>query len=320
MSPKWAEAVVSTGGYWNVSRQYEFMDGSSAVRPLFAAKAFIVPGLWKSSPPPAWGFGGPLMGENPSPAKLRSMLQDLFQLPMLRTQIRPDPMQKQMWAASAPEGWTAVHRQAHVLQLGKGFDAVWSKQFRPDTRNKVKRAEKSGLAVTSGNSAELISEFYSLLRLSFLRWGRRQHEPAILASLRGRWRDPESKLQAMAKAIGPVFRIWIARLNDCPVAGILVLCDREAHYTRGAMDESLAGGTYANYLLHARAIEEACKAGCTVYNMGESGKSASLGLFKTRFGAEEIAYAEYRCERLPISRLDRVMRNSVKQMIGFRDA
>ena len=47
--------------------------------------------------------------------------------------------------------------------------------------------------------------------------------------------------------------------------------------------------------------EAACDAGCTTYHMGETGSSASLSQFKTRFGARPVAYQELRIERLPVT-------------------
>ena len=54
--------------------------------------------------------------------------------------------------------------------------------------------------------------------------------------------------------------------------------------------------------------------------MGETGASGSLAQFKSHFGAVPCAYAEYRLERVPVSRLDRGLRGIVKRIVGFRDA
>jgi hypothetical protein len=53
--------------------------------------------------------------------------------------------------------------------------------------------------------------------------------------------------------------------------------------------------------------------------MGESGTSAALAHFKSRFGAVEVPYADYRLEKLPITRWDQQMRGVVKRLIGFLD-
>jgi hypothetical protein len=88
---------------------------------------------------------------------------------------------------------------------------------------------------------------------------------------------------------------------------------------RGMMDKELAGPTRANYLLHHLAIEEACAAGCHYYDMGESGSSAPLAQFKTRFGALPFPLAEYHIERVPITALNRRSRQVVKRIVGFRE-
>ena len=123
----------------------------------------------------------------------------------------------------------------------------------------------------------------------------------------------------MAAAMGSNFRISVARLGGVPIAAIVVLTGRQAHYTRGAMDEELAGPTCANYLLHSMAIKDACDRGCTHYHLGETGNSASLAQFKSRFGAVAVPYVEYFRERLPVSAVDSAARRIVKRLIGFRD-
>ncbi|MBI2717362.1 MAG: GNAT family N-acetyltransferase [Rhizobiales bacterium] len=318
-SPKWAEAVARIGRFRDVSRLYDFGGGQRAVLPMFAGQ---MPGArWSRqfSPPAAWGFGGPIASRPLSAAQLRSILEDVAALPALSTQIRPNPLDAGLWREAAPRGWTAIARTAHVLSLEGGFDKVFASRFKSDTRNRIRRAERAGLEIVSGNSTDLVGEFHALLRRSILRWGRRQGEPAPLARFRGNLRDPQSKFVGLAAVAQPLFRLWIARLAGKPVAAILVLRDRQAHYTRGAMDETVAGETYANYLLHHAAIKDACEHGCRHYHMGETGNSASLAQFKSRFGAVAVPYAEYRHERLPISALQDKAKSMVKRMIGFRD-
>ena len=123
----------------------------------------------------------------------------------------------------------------------------------------------------------------------------------------------------MVDVLGGRCRFWYAWKGDRPVAAILVLQDASANYTRGAMDEALIGNTYANYLLHRLAIEDACRAGCRTYHMGETGNSDSLALFKSRFGAKAKPYSELRLELPAVRWLDRTSKTIVKQMIGFKD-
>jgi hypothetical protein len=86
------------------------------------------------------------------------------------------------------------------------------------------------------------------------------------------------------------------------------------------MNPEVVGTSRANNLLQKLAIEEACRAGCRYYHMGETGNSKSLAQFKASFGAVPVHYHEYTFERLPLSRIDRALRRTVKSVIGFKDA
>jgi hypothetical protein len=175
------------------------------------------------------------------------------------------------------------------------------------------------VAVERGSSPEHVTAFYRLFERSVERWAARQHEPAWLARLRAHRRDPPRKFTLLAGVLGDAFSVWLASLHGQPVAAAIVLTGANAHYTRGAMDAAVAGPTRANYLLHTQAIHAACEAGCRHYHLGETGDVRSLAFFKTRFGAEEHRYAEYRLERLPLTTAERRLRGAVKRVIGFTD-
>lgn len=216
-------------------------------------------------------------------------------------------------------GLEAIPRHAHVIDLSGGYDAV-AGRFKSNAGTYIRRAQRMGVEISVGSGAEQIDAFYGLLEQSFTRWAHKQHEPALLARLRGAQRDPRSKFATMADRLGNRFRLYVARWEGKPIAAILVLMGHQAHYTRGAMNEGPAGETRASYLLQATAIEDACRLGCTYYHMGETGSSSSLAQFKSRFGAVGTAYAEYRYERLPLARIDGFARQTVKRIMGFRDA
>lgn len=316
-SPRWGQAVAAAGNYRCNPQDFHFADGSHAVLPLFTRGVASLRYAW--SPPPAWGFGGLLSDEEISPDKLRSVLAHLETLPYVGVKVRPNPLKAHVWAEALRPGWASIPRLAHVVDLTGGFEAVTAR-FRSNAGTNIRRAQKYGVEVEAGNSDRLIDEFHGLLELSFVRWARKQHEPAALARFRGLRRDPRSKFATMAANLGEGFRLYVARLGGRPVAAILVLMHHQAHYTRGAIDEGLAGESRATYLLQATAIEEACRLGSTHYHMGETGNSASLAQFKSRFGAIAIPYAEYRYERVPLARIDSFARSTVKRVVGFRDA
>ena len=316
---RWAQALVSAGQFPDRSRLYTFDDGRQALVPLFRrVHRGPVPGrLW--SQPAAWGFGGVVAETRQDAAYLSAILSDLERASPLGVGLRPNPLHAAAWAEAA-RGWTRIERSAHVLDLDGGMASVWESRFKPRTRTAVRKAQSAGMEITCGRSGALIEEFYRLFEQSVVRWAGKQGEPVPLALWRARRRDPVEKFHAMANAMGEGFRLWLARHDGEAVAAIVVLQDANAHYTRGAMNEELAGPLSANVLLHYRAIEEACAVGCRSYHMGETGRSEALAQFKSRFGAVAVPYAEYLKERLPVSALTRGAKTMVKRLIGFRDA
>jgi hypothetical protein len=322
-APEWIDCLCATSGYRDASRLYEMPDGRRAILPLVRRPNVVGGPACLESMPKSWGYGGLIAPEGVTPDLISAVLDDLSTAPMLRVRVRPNPLHASAWAqATARRRWiTDVPSRAHVLDLTGGFDAVWRERFRSMTRTKVRRAERLGVEVRTDSSPEQVEIFHDLLSRSFDRWAEHQHEPHWIARLRGRRRDPLEKFQALAARLGEGCRISVAWYEGRPATALLVLRDTNvAHYTRGAMDKPLAARSFANYLLHKTAIEEACHGGCHTYHMGESGISAGLAQFKGHFGAAPHSYAEYWVERLPLSRMDTALRSSVKRVIGFRDA
>jgi hypothetical protein len=319
-SPAWLDSICSTGLYEDASRLYDNYEGRQWILPMVRRKGRPESLTSQASPPSSWGIGGVIAPGGATVEDVKAVFSDLSTLPFLRTTIRPNPLHGSVWAAAAPAEVVAIPRIAHVLDLDGGFDHVWTKRFNGKTRNKIRKAEKAGLTIERDRSGELLPVFYDLFLQSVSRWAAKQHEPLWMARWRARRRDPFTKFESISKAQGDSCRLWIASYHGQPAAAILVLQGANAHYTRGAMNKDLAGPTLANYLLHRVAIEEACEAGCRYYHMGETGSSGSLAQFKSQFGAEAFAYAEYRLERVPISKLDQGLRRIVKRIIGFRDA
>ena len=318
-TPAWLDCLCDVGGYADASRLYELPDGRRLVLPL--ARRVGAGGIaTQASLPQSWGFGGLVAEGGLHPGDVQAVLGDIATSRSLRTSLRPNPLGAESWAAALPSGAVAVPRLAHVLHLGGGFDRVWKERFSSNARRAVQKAERSGLTVECDTTGRLVPVYYGLYERSLERWADTLHEPLWLARLRARRRDPQRKIEALARALGAAARVWVASLDGRPAAAILVLRGANAHYTRGAMDRELAAPTRANQLLHRLAIEDACTAGCQAYHMGESGTSSGLARFKEGFGARPYRYAEYHLERLPFTATDRYVRSAVKRAIGFREA
>jgi hypothetical protein len=314
-TPRWTDIVCAIAGTQDASRLYEFGDGTRLVLPL--VRSTRGPYTQEASFPTAWGFGG-LIGAEPSPEHVRAVLEELRSHPVVRTRVRPDPLRGAVWSIAAPQDMTRIARRAHVLDVREGFGAVWHKRFTKRARNSVRRAERMGVDVELDTTGRLGTVFHTLYERSVARWARRQHEPLQLARWRARRREPLEKFTELPRRLGSAGRLWVAWADDRPAAAIFVLQDANAHYTRGAMDEELAGRTRANYLLQSIAIEDACRAGCDWFHMGDSGLSRGLAQFKEALGARPVDYAEYLLEKLPVTRLDNGARTLAKRVVGFR--
>jgi hypothetical protein len=318
-TPEWMDCVCRFGPYEDVSRLYELPGGRRLVLPIVRRRNR--PRLLSSeaSLPATWDPGGIVATGGVRAEDVIAVLNDLADRPPLRMSLRPGSLDAGAWALARPPGAVVVPRLAHVLELEGGFERVWKKRFTGRARTAVRKAERSGLTVERDTSGRLVPVAYELFERSIDRWASQHHEPLALARWRHRHRDPIRKFELIAEALGEACRTWVAWRGTKPAAAMLVLQAGNASYVRGMMDKDLAGPTCANYLLQRLAIEEACEAGCRYYDMGETGGSDSLALFKTSFGARACPYAEYHIERLPITALDRHARRLVKRVIGFRD-
>jgi hypothetical protein len=320
-APEWVDAVCAVGGFEDVSRLYETPDGRRLVVPM-VGRAHLGGALChQASLPPDWGIGGVLSQDPVFPEDLSVICADLRQQrSVLRTTIRPAARTGPLWARAELPGVKATDRLCHVLDLNGGFEVVWEKRFTQAARRAVRKAEKAGVVVERDTTGVRLPEYFALLEDSVVRWARQQHEPLLLSRWRARRRQSLETMQALAASVPSRFRLYLAVWEGTPVAGIVVYLATGTRYTSGAMREAVAGPVRANYLLHRVAIEEACAAGSTHFDFGESGASSGLAQYKTRFGARAEPYRFLTVERLPLTELDRSLRSAVKRVIGFRDA
>jgi hypothetical protein len=313
----WLDAICSVSGLEDASRLYQARDGRLLVLPLVRRKALGVP-LAEASLPYGWGPGG-LVTEDGllHPDDVRLVLANLAasrHVPLVS--LRPSPATGTVWDEAVPPG---IQRRAHMAQtldLRAGFDAVWQGRFKPDTRNRVRRAERHRVVIERDDTGRLAPVLQELYWKSVTRWARQDGRPLVFARWRARRQEPDSKLPTVSAVLGPLCRTYVAFVNGRPAAAIVVLLGGAgAAYWRGAMDEVAVGKSYANYLLHCTAIRDACAAGCSAYHMGDSAPGSKLALFKSRFGAEERHYASYRMERLPLTTATNVARSVVGQAL-----
>jgi lipid II:glycine glycyltransferase (peptidoglycan interpeptide bridge formation enzyme) len=178
--------------------------------------------------------------------------------------------------------------------LRGGFDRVWKEKFKGSTRTGVRKAEHAGVVIESDHSARLVPVFYEL----YLRWIERRAQesnlPVTLQLYRARRREPLRKFGVISELLGDSCQVWVAWHEGQPVAAAIGLIHRShAIYFRGFSDKALAGPSCANDMLQRAMIQDACRRGCTDYNMGGSGGVPGLIAFKARFGAVPKSFPVY---------------------------
>ena len=321
-TPAWLRCVCAVDGYEDASQLFGAPDGRRLILPLVRRRR-IGGGLGRAlgpaldtvaGLPDGWGVGG-LLAEGGTVAADQVRLATTAVIDgralggrALRVVLRPDPATAAAWDAGMPPWVARQPRMAHTVPLDGGFGDVWRGRFRGDTRTRVRRAERAGVVVEHDDTGRLVPLFHDLYAKSVVRWAKRDGVPPVLARSLAARREPERKLRTVAAMLGAACRVYAAFHDGRPVAAIVVLyAGRTAAYWRGAMDDALAGPSYANYLLHRTAIEDAAEAGCGAYHMGESAPGSALALFKSRFGAIEQHYSAFRIERMPLgSAADRI--------------
>jgi hypothetical protein len=314
-TPHWLDAICSVTGMEDASRLYHTADGRQVVLPLVRRTAFGA-SLVEASLPYGWGPGGIVAEGGLLAEDVRTVFADLAGRHVPRVTVRPGPAVAATWKKAVD---TAVVRRplmAQTLDVRAGFDEVWRARFKSDTRTRVRRAERSGVVVQCDDTGRLVPVFQELYRTSVARWARRDGQPLVVGRWRAARQEPDRKLRTVAAAMGTSCRVYVALVDGRPAAAIVVLFGAgAAAYWRGAMDEQVAGKSYANYLLHCTAIKDAAASGCSAYHMGDSAPGSDLARFKSRFGAEECHYASYRIERIPLTPVTETTRAAMVRML-----
>jgi hypothetical protein len=319
-SPQWTDALCRSAHRQDTSRLYTFADGTQMVLPLIGHPRVPAAADLMGSMPWGWGIGG-LVSTAPVRAEhIRAVIDDLTSSARyLRLSIRPNPRAGDVWKAAMPARAHRVARLAHAIDLDGGFDTVWHDRFSSSTRKYVTRAEQAGVVVECDDQGRLIPAYYELFREATRRWAAQQHEPLLLARLRGARRDPEQKFTTIARTLQNACRIYVAYVGGQPAAACVVLTYHNANAARVVLNRERVGKSGAPDLMMKCAIEDACKAGCRYFHQGESGTSKGIADFKRRVGGTGYAYEEYYLERLPVTAVDHALRTGVKRLINFKD-
>jgi hypothetical protein len=316
-TPTWTDLICSTGHYSDASRLYETGDGHRWIVPMVRAQS-VAPWLAaQGSLPKNWGSGGAISSVGLRAEDIRATFSDLRSQPALQTILQPNPLLSSIWEAAAPVDIPRDVRITHILDLKGGFDTVWNHRFQSTTRTAIRKAERSALTVEWDTSGKLIPVYFDMFMAWAVRRGHDRHLPGWFARWTNARRDTRERFERIAQFFDSASRIYVAYLGHEPVAATVFLIYKDhAFYYRGTSIREKANPVRANDLLQCMMIQEACRAGCRYFHMGESGGVESLMRFKTGFGAVPTPIHGYSIEHLPLTRISLQVNKLVKLVEG----
>ncbi|HEC04037.1 MAG TPA: FemAB family PEP-CTERM system-associated protein [Phycisphaerales bacterium] len=211
-------------------------------------------------------YGGPL-------ADSRAALDALYNRAVdIAREYRCDYIEFRNTVAIPQELYSRTDKVCMHVPLASDPQVVW-KGLRPQIRNRIRQAEKSGIVVTDGGG-EMLDEFYRL-------WTRRMRELGTPCYSRELFRGildtfPDSSRIFLAHSGGKVAAaFFVYNFNGC------------AHSRWGAAlreYDSLS----PNYLLNWSAIEFYCRAEMKAFDFGRSTRNSGQYTFKKRWKARPV--------------------------------
>lgn len=274
-TPAWVRAICKT--YSLKTKIFEFdIEGQKIVLPFY----FEAEGLQKVFGPYELKslfdgtYGGIICKDSPSEGSVKKILDYLKKRKNIKSfMIYPNPLSGIKW----PEEYKQTRYMTNVIKLDNNFEFLWENVFSGKVRNQTRKAQKSALALKSGNDIDFINAFFELYKLSCERWGIEAYYPPKLFK----------NLSAEGKE---KVKILTAEYEGKTIAGILLLCGyNDIFYWAGAFDKEYSQYCPNNFLL-TEAVKDGCEKGYKYFNMGASDELQNVKKYKESFGCEEIEY------------------------------
>ena len=217
-------------------------------------------------------YGGPLSDNMDATGELLNRALELARehgCSMLEFRsLRPLPV-----ASVLKEDKVCMH-----LPLVADPDEMW-RCFKPEIRNRVRKAEKSGLVVTSGG-VELLGEFYRVWTIRMRQLG----TPCY----------PRKLFRNILETFPGCGRIFLVKRGDLTLGAAFNYSFNGLSQCRWAATKVEFNGLSPNILLYWAAIKHYCLAGDGVFDFGRSTVGSSQYEFKRRWGSRPIQlYYQY---------------------------
>jgi serine/alanine adding enzyme len=262
--PAWNNMIASVFGhkvFYLVARENGTIDG---VLPLAHIRSRLFGDRMISQP--FSDYGGPLVN---TLAALDALYQHAV---VLATKLRCESIEFRSTTAIPYDLHLRNDKVSMHLPLASDPKEVW-KGLRPQIRNRIRKAEKSGVTVINGH-CEMLDEFYRVWTIRMRQLG----TPCY----------PIKLFRGIMETFVDNSRIFVAICNGTTVAVLFVYTFNGCVHTRwgGALREYDSVGP--NYLLNWSAIEFYCKKGMKCFDFGRSTVDSGQHTFKERWGAKPI--------------------------------
>ncbi len=182
----------------------------------------------------------------------------------------------------------------HTLDLRPKLEAIYNGFHKDSIRRKIRRAEREGLTIESGNNEQLLAEFFRLHLIT-----RRRHSLPP---------QPKDWFSNLLESFQDRAIIRLARKDNIPVAAVLTLEHNKSIVYKYGCSDVRFHNTGAMPFLFWDMIRDASHRGFEQIDLGRTAPdNAGLLTFKDRWGAtrERLIYARYPPRNAPPSRRDR---------------
>jgi hypothetical protein len=158
----------------------------------------------------------------------------------------------------------------HILDLRPTLNEIFRGLHRDSVQRRIRRAERAGLFEKTGNSEDLLKDFYRLFVIT-----RSRHRlPPI----------PYAWFRNLIQCQGDALEMRLAYMDDTPISAILTLYFRDSGYYKYGCAASRFNKFGATPWLLWRAISAAKSRGATKFDMGRTEEDhAGLVAFKNHW-------------------------------------
>jgi FemAB-related protein (PEP-CTERM system-associated) len=262
--PKWSkmvESLFSHKGHYLVAHENGTICG---VLPLTQIRSRLFGNRMVSQP--FSDYGGPLVKK---PAALDALYQRAV---ALATEYGCESIEFRSTFALPYNLHLRNDKISMYLPLASDAEEVW-KGLRPQIRNRIRKAEKSGITVINGHR-ELLDEFYRV-------WTIRMHQLGTPCY-------PRKLFNGIMDTFADNSRIFLAVKDGMTIAVLFVYTFNSCVHTRWGCALREYDTVDPNYILNWSAIEFYCARAMLRFDFGRSTVGSGQHTFKERWGTKPI--------------------------------